>query len=219
MKVHVITPMNRPENIGPMAELLKERNVEWHVITDEISPHKFVFPNYEWVHHYTCPEHPSNSPIFYDGYNFWNRCNWAMNWFLDTQEVVDDDLYSFLNDDDAVEPDYYKKVIAAMEQHAWQHNVAITSMDRGHRIPSHVTHPARKHPPTKLYGLPENIRPGGIGLEQFVAKGSSIKKLRFPYDNCGDGLFIIELVRTNPTIYVTDAFAWFNYFEPERWDK
>lgn len=213
---NVITPMNRPENIFSMAELLKNRrknqNVQWHVITDETSTKTFEFPNYDWVHHYKCPEHPNNLT------NFWDRCNWAMNWFLDTHNIVDEDLYCFLNDDDGVEPDYFDKIYAALEEHKWEYKVVIPSMERGHRIPSYAREP-RRHPPDKLWAAPENIKIGGVGLEQIVASGSVVKTQRFPFHVCGDGIFIIEAVRAHGAIICPGASVWFNYFEPERWDR
>lgn len=204
--------MNRPENIAAMAGALAQHDITWHVITDQNSPHEFNFPAAEWILHYRCPEH---DPPFV---NFWDRCNWAMNWFLDTQPLIDSDFYCFLNDDDALEPNYFTKVLAALSRNNWQHSVAITSMERGHQTPTDVV-PVRQHPTSKLWGIAENVRLCGIGLEQFVAKGLALQTIRFPYDSCGDGMFIVELVKRNPTVYVPEATVWFNYFEPGRWNR
>jgi hypothetical protein len=91
-------------------------------------------------------------------------------------------------------------------------------MERGHQTPTDVV-PVRQHPTSKLWGIAENVRLCGIGLEQFVAKGLALQAIRFPYDSCGDGMFIVELVKRNPTVYVPEATVWFNYFEPGRWNR
>ena len=216
MIYNVITPMNRPENIENMIEMLRPKNVQWHVITDLDSEYKYSF-NESWINHHVCPN-------FKEG-KFFEKCNNAMNWCLENTPIYDDQMYCFLNDDDAVEPTFFEKVTTVLKKAKDQGidaQVVIPSMDRGQRTPLDVKEP-RMHPPGLLVADPNNVKVGGLGLEQIVMKGSLIneKKYRFPLHVWGDGMFIVRVIRENldNTIFCPNIHAWFNYFEPGRWDK
>ena len=101
MIYNVITPLGRPENIENMIGILEPKNVKWHVVTDLDSKYSYDL-NKSWIQHYICPN--------FKEAEFFEKCNNAMNWLLDNMTIHDDQMYSFLNDDDAVEPMFYQKV-------------------------------------------------------------------------------------------------------------
>ena len=55
----------------------------------------------EWTKHYICPN---------EGQTFWERCNFSINWFIENQEINDDEYYCILNDDDGYENDFFNKI-------------------------------------------------------------------------------------------------------------
>ena len=210
MKFHVITPLARFGNFPALIDMLEPLNVEWHVITDEDAKESYTTIKewYPWIHFYVCPN---------KGVQFFERCNYAINWFLDTQPLVLEDMYSILNDDDAYEPDYFSKISSVLM--IVDHPIVITSMERGHNTPASAVG-CRAHPPSKLWGIPENMRVGGVGVEQIMLKGRILSKFRIPLLNDGDGRFIVSVINdySNDVGYIPPATVWFNYFEPGRWD-
>lgn len=208
---NVITPLSRYENLKSLIKNLEPLNITWHVITDNDAGFNISFDQ-KWIKHYVCP----NKEI-----NFWERCNYAINWFLDSNTIQNEQMYCFLNDDDAYEPDFFEKLKKAKKIAANSNlnsDVIICSMERGYRIPSTAVHP-RMHPTTKLWAYPENMAIGSVGVEQIILLGEIISKYRIPLETEGDGMFIMEVLKSYSPIYVPQANVWFNYFEPERWAK
>lgn len=195
---NIITPLARFENFIKLKEMLEPKKITWHVLIDDDSSIDIKIQN-SWIKKYTCPN---------SGRAFFERCNASINWFIDTQEIKDDEMYCILNDDDAYEPEFFNKLT--------NNDILITSMERGFRIPPTATGP-RAHPTTKLWATPEYMKIGYVGVEQIVLKGSILKKYRLPLNVCGDGMMITQIVRENEVKYIPEANVWFNYFEPGRW--
>lgn len=205
---NVITPLARFENIEKLINMLENKNVQWHVLIDQGSEHPDIVKLYNksWIHLYSCPN---------DGVVFYERCNKSINWFIETQNFNLQEMYCILNDDDGYENDFFSKVQTTIEK--IKSPVIITSMERGHNIPESAVG-CRAHPPTKLWGYPENVRENAIGVEQIVLKGEILKNYRIPLAVSGDGMFIVKVVRDHGAAFCTEANVWFNYFEPGRWN-
>jgi hypothetical protein len=202
---HVITPLRRFENLDPLIKMLDPMGILWDVVVDSDLG---WFPHFKqsWITTWVCP----NEKV-----EFWNRCNFAINWLLDlnmANPLSECYRICILNDDDAYEPDFFKKV----DEHDGE--LIITSMLRGHHIPAGVC-PERAHGTNQLVAAPENMHPGQVGVEQAVICGRLLRHARLPYHIMGDGQMIEWLVQNHPATYVPDANVWFNYFEPGRWDK
>jgi hypothetical protein len=208
MNFNVITPLARYQNINNLIDNLKPNNVIWHVITDNDSHTNLQFSE-PWINHYVCP----NTEI-----EFWARCNFSINWFIDNYEINDDDYYCILNDDDAYEDDFFNKLKSFMDESKENKDLYICSMLRGHNIPTDVV-PIRRHPNTTLHAHPSHMKVGEVGVEQFFVKGHILKNHRLPLTTCGDGELITELVKTYDATYLPNFYVWFNYFEPGRWNK
>jgi hypothetical protein len=202
MKYNIITPLSRVENIQNLIDVLEPKNVNWHIIIDDIAPFKLVFYQ-EWIKQYICPT---------QGNLFWERCNFSINWFLNTFPLNEDEMYCFLNDDDSYEPDFFEKL------NKYDSNLIICSMMRGDQTPSSATG-VRAHPTFKLHANPNNMCVGGVGIEQIVLSGKILKNYRLPIHGCGDGMFIEKICRENKATFAEEANVWFNYFEPGRWNK
>jgi hypothetical protein len=199
---NVITPLARFENLRKLVPMLEAQGIQWHVITDDDLPFTLCFRK-EWIHHYVCPNRETT---------FFTRCNWAINWFLDSYPPELEQRYCILNDDDAYEPGFFEKI----DQHEGE--VIIPSMERGNRTPAGVQ-AERAHGFTKLVAAPENMHIGGVSVEQIVVSGRFLRGARLPIHICGDGMMIEWFVKTHGAEYAPEANVWFNYYEPGRWDK
>lgn len=204
---NVITPLARFENFSLLVDMLKPLNITWHVIIDEGAEYPKLKYDCPWLYFYVCPN---------KGVQFFERCNYAINWFIDTQEIKRNEMYCILNDDDGYEPDFFLKLNAI--ENIVDTEVVIVSMERGHRIPSTAIG-CRAHPPSKLWAVPQNLRVGAVGVEQIILKGEILSKFRIPLLNDGDGRFIVAVTSEYTPLFAPEINVWFNYFEPERWDK
>lgn len=200
MEHHVITPLNRFENFGRLTDLLRPHGIQWHVITDNGASR--VSSDEQWIH--GCNVQNNEGP-------FWARCNHAINWFLDHHSLRPRDRYCLLNDDDAYEPGFFEKVRSVAGE------VVAVSMKRGDQTPGNVI-PERAHGTNTLVADPENMRVGHVGAEQLMVSGRILSQCRLPIHICGDGQMIEYIAATNPVTYLPEAYVWFNYLEPGRWN-
>jgi hypothetical protein len=209
IKYHIITPLARYENLNKLISTLETKNIEWHIITDDDAKFRLQF-NQNWIHSYVCPNRENE---------FYERCNYAINWFLDTFGVVDEDMYCILNDDDSYEPEFFNKISKELETSSVTDeykDVLICSMERGNHTPENVVD-VRKHPTYKLWATPSSMHVGGVGVEQIILKGKILKNYRLPLTSGGDGEFIINVLNNHKSFMVPYVNVWFNYFEPGRW--
>jgi len=186
---HVITPFSRMENYPVLKAMLDAQRVEWHVVVDEGSA--ATFPCLR------CPRAPE----------LWNPGGWIFNWFIRNEEIHDGDRYSYLSDDDFYEPGFFDKIDARAGE------ALVVSMNRG----QHQT-PNPGYPADTLVGCPENIHHGKIGMEQIIVSGKVLRQHRHGRGADGDWDFISSVVHCHPPAFVPEAFVWFNYLEPGRWD-
>lgn len=211
MNFHIITPLARFQNFNELYKSLSVKNVIWHIITDEgFNPP--TIPNENWINHYVCPNNEGE---------FWARCNYSINWFLDNNELMEEDYYCILNDDDDYESDFFKKLYYKIEDSNTKNefnDLIICSMLRGNNIPVDAI-PVRRHPNDTLIAHPNNMHVGGVGVEQFLIKGKLLKNHRLPISVTGDGELIGGLVNMYGALYIPDNYILFNYFEPGRWNK
>jgi hypothetical protein len=209
---NVVTSVGRLKNISMLKDHLAPMGITWHVITDEDLGFSLNFTE-PWIKSYVFPNGNTE---------FWARCHSALNWFLDTQEINQDEIYCFLNDDDGYESDFFSKAKVSFEQAKEQHgsnvDIVMVSMLRGQHIPPNTPWP-RNHPTSTLYANPQNMRPGSVGLEQILIRGNMLKTPRLTLDIDGDGRFIVQALNQNYVAYAPHIYALFNYFEPGRWDK
>lgn len=61
---HLLTPLNRYENLSRLIGMLEPMKVQWEVITDKSTPFRVSFEQ-DWIHHHVCEDSP--------GGEFWRR--------------------------------------------------------------------------------------------------------------------------------------------------
>ena len=207
---NVITPLARLHNFTVLKDHLKKMNIIWHIVTDEGV--EFEIPNPEpWIRHYVC----SNNEL-----EFFKRCNHSVNWFIENKidSTNEKEFFCILNDDDGYEDEFFEKLNKFIKNSESEINLIICSMKRGDNTPIDAI-PVRRHPTFTLIASPNNVKVGGVGVEQFIVKGSILKNHRLPLTACGDGELIVELYKNYGATFYSDLYVLFNYFEPGRWNK
>jgi len=136
------------------------------------------------------------------------------NYFIKNSNIIDEDYYVAVDDDDFYEPNVFDEV-SKMDD-----DIVIISMKRGYRIPKNVTH-ERRYPTDTLYAKPENVAISSISTQQSFVKGKIFRNHLFNEEyHCWDGEIAIHHKEAGENIaYRPDLFALFNYYEPERWEK
>jgi hypothetical protein len=198
MNVHLLTPFSRPDNLPRLLVLLGPQRIIWHPITGP----DLRIPTYRWVqpHQLSAPVPLEQDPAY-----------WKLNRWIESQEIINDDWYGFLNDDDGLEDN-----VADMLRQQSSQSVIIISMRRGMRCPARVA--GFRHDTSTLLAGPENMHVNSVGLEQMFVKGDVLRHLRFTNWSGADGQLIEHVVVTFPTQYMPDYYALFNLLEPGRWD-
>lgn len=214
MIYNILTPLRRYENIERLYWMLyeqrRESSIDWHIIMDEDAPFHLFFRE-PWIH----VTRYENTKL-----EFWEKCNFILNRWLETHTLNPLFRYCILNDDDAYEDGFFKKLDLIIESSddIWKYGLLIVSMKRGDQTPPGVT-PTRAHATNTLVAAPENMRVGHVGVEQFVVCGKYLEGARLPLSVAGDGELVQWLVANFPAVYAPEAFVLFNYYESGRWNK
>lgn len=202
---HVITPFRRFENLEAQYRMLQDMPVRWHLILDADLPWEpmFCFHARQWIQKGFCPR---SAP-------FWSFWADSLNRFISQGGLLEpEEYYGILNDDDAYEPGFFRK----LDEHSG--DVIVCSMKRGQHIPPWVA-PERAHGTDTLEARQEFMQVGRVGAEQLFCKGRIFEKYGFNNSITADGERIVKITSEHPVDWAPEAFVWFNYFEPGRWDK
>lgn len=203
-KVHVICAFYRKYLLPTHIEYLEPMDIEWIVACDEVDIEPFKDNTREWIKPVLVP------PLKIPGdqvYKKFNNC-------IDKIDIVDDDYYCFMGDDDMYEPGFFN---AIKEQTA---KVVIVSASRGNAIPEGLPPAARQAAIPLILHRIEHIRVCNINLTQYVIKGEVLKQMRFnDKTQEDDGYFAEELVRRfgSELKLMPEWFTFINYFQPGRY--
>lgn len=196
-RYHVVTPFTRFENLVVFACMLREFGVMWHPVFNDDLP--FRLAENDWIEPWFAARAPEG----------WNRGNWAFNWFLDHGSILDRSRYLLMPDDNFYEPGFFDK----LEEREGE--LLICSMKRGHQIPPGGT----PYGTDTLVAVPGNMHVGGVGGEQLIVSGRLLKTVRFGPNHGSDGQVIAALCQAHKPEFLPEAYVWFNYLEPGRWNK
>jgi hypothetical protein len=140
--------------------------------------------------------------------------NVKRNYFIQNCEIIDQDYYVAVDDDDMYEDGVFDSIKQMDDE------IVIISMKRGHRIPDNVIDD-RKYSTSILNACASNVMVGKISNQQSFVKGHVFKQ--YLYDDqghCGDGRLAVRRKEAgHQIVYRPDLFALFNYYEPGRWNK
>lgn len=205
MALHIITPFSRPENLQFYIDNLKDKNVIWHPIfhTDTPVEVKYI----DWIEEYNliydsnkeCPE--GVFPNIFKG-----------NEFIKGMQIVENDRYLFMNDDDWFEDNVFEQF---KEENDPEDDVCFISMKRGYGQQPGYPH---GHGTFTLMVDLNRVIVGNIGFEQMCVKGRVLKQMQFENHGCFDGLMAMKLHEQYKVKPLYEVYAMFNYLEPGRWD-
>lgn len=195
--IHIVTAFSREFNLQFYLDNLDGKGIVWHPVfyESQLTPTiRGQLSLYPWVQKAVVPEHTHACDL----------CYYKLNAFLDQEEIIDEDFYMFMNDDDWFDVDILP-TLGTLDK-----DVVFISMMRGDVQVS-------VHPVSTLYATP-NVYVGNIGLEQMVVRGKILKTERFDiYNGCADGIMAMQLAQKYPVHCESSLYAYFNYLEPGRW--
>jgi len=202
MNVRVIMPFYRKHLTQKLTDGFRPMNVIWHPVCDEIDLQAFEGNLEEWIKPVLCP------PLIKG-----QQCYRKVNDFINTQEIVDEDLYGFLHDDDMYVPGFIDRVRRIEEK-----KIFFFSMDRGDVCPVD-DHPVKWPPvPIVLHNV-EEVRVYNIDMCMMIVRGDILRQTQFGItQDHDDGLYAVNL-RTkwpNDCLVITEYGVRQNYFQKGR---
>lgn len=196
MKYHILTPFMREENLRLILNNFKNPNVIFHPIIDK----PIEFPNEDWIKPFTFTPDAGIKRITFHA---WNK-------YIASGNLIDDDYYLFISDDDFLEPGFFEKIKDIST------DIILVSMKRGDNTTKSGYSTNTLVPNWRV------LMRSRIGTEQLIIKGRILKNERFHDNITADGQFIGMLWKKYPHgcfTFKTDAYIWFNYLEPGRWNS
>ena len=202
--IHLIMPFSRHELKDKLIEAYRPMNVILHPIMFQDEETPFGEP---WILPVIIPTNSRDCTVLMPG-------TLKRNYFIKNAEIIDEDYYVTVDDDDMYE--------AGVFGHVKQMNddIVIISMKRGYSIPEGVK-PIRRYPTATLIAHSDNVRIGEISAQQSFVKGKIFRTHLFNEElHNWDGEIIVHHKESGEQIrYEPNLFALFNYYEPGRWAK
>lgn len=197
MKFHLLTPFSREENKEAILKNFHRPEVIFHPIINK----PIEFPHEDWIRPFTFTLLPNLKWPYY----------YALNKFIDANEFVDDEYYQFINDDDFMEPDFYQKLEGITT------DFIVVSIKRGNTMA-----PNLKYSINTLTARSGCMGSRYMAGEQFILKGKYLRGYQFQQIHIADGKLSSYMWGKYPHkdfTFVKNAYIWFNYLEPGRWNK
>ena len=201
MKIHIITPFFRTHLIPTLIHYLEPMGIEWHPVIGHDSEARF---DRDWIH-----------PVRTDELLPTDMCYKKIDDFADTQEIIDDDYYGFMGDDDMYEPEFFDVI---REQTA---KIIMFSVYRGDSIPTGDDSEPHPWTPIRISSI-EDVRVCNIGMGMYIVKGEILKQNRFGNNHkWDDGRYAVRLRGQFPDdiVLLPDLFIFGNFFQPGRYNK
>jgi GT2 family glycosyltransferase len=200
--IHLITPFSRHDLKETLIREYGKMNVIWHTIAFQDEPMDFNEP---WIVPYVIPMNRSDCKANIPQYTM-------RNYWIQNNEIVDEDYYVTVDDDDMYEPNVFDEIRKMND------DIVVISMKRGNNIPETVKLP-RRYPTDTLYAEPNQMQQGCVSSQQLIVKGKIFKTHLFDDTTAfGDGIMAEHHKDDNEQIaYRRDLFALFNYYEPGRY--
>jgi len=203
-QVHLITPFYRLDLKEKLVSTYLPMNIIWYPIMFQDEKTEF---NESWIIPHIISSHSKDCKALIPG-------NFKRNLFIKNCEIIDNDYYVTVDDDDAYEAGVFDKI------KRMDNDIIIISMKRGYNIPRSVI-PSRRYPTNTLIAAPEAVNIGSISGQQLFVKGRIFKKHLFDENSlCWDGEMAIHHKESGEQIrYEPNLYALFNFFEAERWEE
>ena len=194
-KVHVLTAFSRYNEKDKFVNYLSRfRDVIFFHPIELETKSDWGRKNKDWIKPLCLPKHDET----------WDFCYEKLNYFIAKNDIIDDDYYCFMNDDDGVEDSCFDEILNC------DTDVVFISMKRGNNQ-------VGVHPINTLIASCKNIGLCLTGLEQIIVKGHVLRGLKFNNHMWADGQLADYLnMSQHSKTYLPDTFALFNFFERGR---
>lgn len=202
MNFHVIMPFYRKHLTQKLIKYFEPMKLIWHPICDSVDIEPFKNITLEWIHPLLCqPMNPAD------------QCYRKNNDFINAGNLVDEDYYGFLHDDDMYVPGFINKI---KQQTA---KIIFFSASRGQVCPDD-DHPWKWPPVPLLINTIDDVRIAGIDMCQYIMKGEILRQIIFGNSSvCDDGIFAetLKKIWPNDILILPEIGVNFNYFQPGRY--
>ena len=204
MNFHSIMPFYRKNLTQELTEHFEPMNLIWHPVCDIIDIQPFAGNTKQWIQPVLCP------PLKIPG----DQCYRKNNDFIDSVQIIDDDYYGFMHDDDMYVPGFIDKI---KQQTA---KIIIYSASRGDSWPTDDIGPYNWPPVPLTINTMDDIQIGKIDMCQYIVKGEILKQTRFGNNSvCDDGHYAENLKNKWPDdiLILPEIGINFNFFQPGRY--
>lgn len=203
MEVHVLCPFYRKNLYKTLLTYYEPMKIIFHPICypNDFAP--FENNKIPWVKPYLCTR-----------FTDWCIAYQKVNCFLENNELIDEDYYGFVGDDDMFEPGFFDELKKQTT------DVVYNSSFNGDHTPTEGIPPASWHPPVPLImAHAGDIRVCNIGTSMFWVKGKTLRGMRLgESSHYEDGIFAVSLLSRGTITYLTNSFSFGNYFQPGRFN-
>ncbi len=197
--IHVLVPFTRDWLIKEWTERFRPFGVILYPICSE----PLNWPKEDWI-----------KPLIHAEFKS-DPCYDKLNWFKETQEIIDDDYYFCMGDDDSIEPNVFEEISKMNDE------VVVVTLKRGDDVPF-IGSICGTAP---LIAAPEYMKLWMMGLAQIFMKGRHFKKLKFRENTfIGDGYMAEDTKKYCDDNGIKIAFrpdlnVRHNYYQPGRWAR
>ena len=206
MNFHAIMPFYRKRLTEELRNHFKPMGLIWHPVCDFIDIQAFDHNTDDWIKPLLC------APLKIPG----DQCYRKNNDFIKAGDIIDDDYYGFIHDDDMYIPGFIDKI---KQQTA---KIIFYSMGRGQNFATDDIGPFNWPPVAIILNTPEDIHVAGIDMCQYIVKGDILRQTEFGNGSCEDDGWYAENLKKkwpNDFIILPEIGINFNYFQPGRYDK
>jgi hypothetical protein len=207
MNFHAIMPFYRKKLLQDLIAHFEIMNLQWHPVCDSVDIEAFtpeILGKYPWIQPLLCQPLQSG-----------DQCYRKNNDFINSGNIIDDDYYGFIHDDDMYAPGFIDKI---KQQTA---KIIFYSMSRGDSYATDICSGAINWPPVPvILNKPEDVHVAGIDMCQYIVKGEILKHTKFGNKSVeDDGHFAVHLKTNyrNDFIIIPEIGINFNYFQPGRY--
>lgn len=204
MNIHIVCPFYRKYLLPTILHYLEPMNIIWHPVCDDIDIEAFKDNKYSWVRPLLC------RPLIQT-----DQCYRKINDFIDAGDIINNDYYGFMGDDDMYESGFFDVI---RNQTA---KILINSNYRGDTIPNDRA--CIKHGISPLIMKTLNdVRIRNIGFAMYFVKGEILRQTKFGNEVTNDDGRYAEMLKKrwpNDIKILSDSFVFGNFFQPGRYTK
>jgi hypothetical protein len=199
MDIHILCPFYRVHLLPTLIHYFEPMGIQWHPIVGHDVKVSF---DRDWI-----------IPLRTNELKPGEGCYRKINDFIETQQIIDDDYYGFLDDDSMYEPGFFDII---RQQTA---KILFYSVYRGNSIPKNDGAEPHSIHPIRITSL-KDIRVCNIGLGMCIIKGEILKQTKFKNTHkWDDGRYMerLKLRFPNEIQILPDLWVFGNYFQVGRY--